>query len=80
MTGGQAMTFEQWWDNGHRLDGIADAARKAWEAATAAERERCAKLCDACVVAQGSMDDYYRSGWNDAAAECAASIRQSANA
>lgn len=43
------MTFEEWW--GKRVvvgnDNDKDTCRQVWEAATAAERERCAKVCEA---------------------------------
>lgn len=39
-------TFEEWLDTGPQLyDGL-DAARSAWDAATVAERERCATLVE----------------------------------
>lgn len=42
------MTFQEWWDSEERdsdyfLPVIAEAA---WDAAVAAERERCAAICD----------------------------------
>jgi hypothetical protein len=47
----------------------------AWQAATAAERERCAKVCDALVYAIDNGGNQYRREAN--AIQCAAVIRAS---
>ena len=73
------MTFEEWADE--RFMGSMEKvfAKYAWEAAQAAEREACAKVCD-------SASDDYSVGWDengsreskiasDAARDCAAAIR-----
>jgi hypothetical protein len=38
------MNFEDWWDSGPKSEYPYDAAKDAWEAATALERERCARV------------------------------------
>ena len=47
------MTFEEWWVDRHGInwkayytDSAKEAAEEAWEAATLAERESCAKVCE----------------------------------
>ena len=43
------MTFDEWWNEwGVEMAHLPEksAAKKAWEAATLAEREECAKVCD----------------------------------
>jgi len=43
------MIFKEWWDKTAFSCGLPlhkSTARSAWEAATLAERERCAKVCD----------------------------------
>lgn len=44
------MTFEEWWANCPADESARDAAHDAWDyatkQATAAERERCAKVCE----------------------------------
>ena len=45
-----------------------DAMRRAWQAATAAERERCAKVCDAIA------HDW--RGANSQSVQCANAIRK----
>ena len=71
------MTFDQWWDsdkpeladNPYRTDSAAYWAWAGWQAATLAERERCAKCCD-------PHDDMaYSSQYRCALANCAAAIR-----
>ena len=45
------MKFEQWWDQYRKENatmlGIREDFMAAWQAATLAEREACAKMCDA---------------------------------
>lgn len=38
-------TFEEWWDMAYGTSIVPEEARLAWEAATLAERKRCAGLC-----------------------------------
>jgi hypothetical protein len=52
-----------------------DYAFKAWQEAALAERERCAKMCDALVYAIDSGGNQYRREAN--AIQCAAAIRAS---
>jgi hypothetical protein len=65
------MTFEEWWEKGgggaHGV--VKEFARIAWEAATAAERERCAKVCEDNRDDPDSHKDYegYEDGWTDCA-------------
>lgn len=51
------MTFKEWWDSDESRTNYADVddAEQVWDAAVAAERERCAKIaqansekCDTC--------------------------------
>lgn len=77
------MNFEYWW----KTTGIAsmgmqpgdvyraarDTALAAWEAATNAEREACAILCDETVTLLSG--DPVLQGMADGAADCAAAIR-----
>lgn len=70
------MTFEEWWNqasdswqNAHSAS--RDHYRLAWEAATAAERERCAKVCEALGGTDGDDFDYEQG----AALRCADAIR-----
>jgi hypothetical protein len=65
------MTFEEWWASEERdrdwyLPLIAEAA---WNAATAAERERCAKVCEQ------QLDEPASTNWNLAVKCSAAAIR-----
>lgn len=81
------MDFQQWWaQQGHGLwrDDKAitsQVARAAWAAATEAERERCAKLCDEIEAKAMADDKFSRSdisfGKAAAAEACAEAIRAS---
>ena len=81
------MTFDEWWDaiceEVWRMDDreTADFVRAAWEAATQAERERCAKLCDEIEAKAVAHDKFSRSdsefGKAAAADACAEAIRAS---
>lgn len=72
------MTFEEWAADGKKLGGMElELARSAWDAATKAEREACAKVCDL------GIHQVRENGWIDAAnerARCAAAIRERSNA
>ena len=76
------MTFDEWWDaiceEVWRMDDpeTADFVRAAWEAATQAERERCAKLCDA-LPANDPKGGWFNDDMSAGAYECAAAIRAS---
>jgi hypothetical protein len=71
-----AMTFDEWckrlppgfWDKN-----VCAAACAAWEAATAAERERCAKVCEGFY--QAGPADLPNFVANSMAIKCAAAIR-----
>jgi hypothetical protein len=67
------MTFQGWFDSfiwTHQS--TADVMRACWQAATLAEREACAKVCDAMVTGAG----YREAACADQAAEiCAEAIR-----
>lgn len=68
------MTFDEWWRNAiarhlHRPESIAEAA---WQAATLAEREECAKVCD---VFPSRYLSSYEEGVQDAKLNCAEAIR-----
>lgn len=48
------LNFKTWWDKSVFSCGLPlhqSTARAAWEAATLAERERCAKVCEEIVKA-----------------------------
>jgi len=74
------MTFDEWWtaicEELWRMDGreSADFARAAWNAATKAERERCAELCDA-LPANDPKGAWFNDDMSAGARECAAAIR-----
>lgn len=82
------MDFESWWKKSS-LEGSVHMsyyldAEAAWKAATLAERERCAKVCDRIASsaeeeAKGSDlfygSDQWYGGAVDAAEECANAIR-----
>ena len=62
--------FEQWWMKVYGTE-YAEKFHRVWQAATFAERERCAKVCDAVVRRQsyghaksaaGDCADFIRSG------------------
>lgn len=40
------MTFEDWWEENKRRTPEYWSAREAWDAATAAERQRCREIVD----------------------------------
>ena len=63
--------FEYWWRllKPAECDEVEEHFRECWQAATATERERCAKACEA-VAAQQVI---YRAA--HAAGQCAAAIR-----
>jgi hypothetical protein len=53
------MDFQRWWaETGHQMRrekfSTSEIARAAWEAATKAEREACAKICE----------DYAEEAWD----------------
>ena len=63
-------TFESWAGKRERYHTTRewDAMHRAWQAATAAERERCAKVCDAIA--------YEWRGANSQSVQCANAIRK----
>ena len=75
------MTFDEWlitqntpeWAITYR-----EIMRKAWEAATTAERDRCEKECDGISnddsATYKDYEDTYLNGWLDACNECRWSI------
>ena len=81
------MDFQKWWSqHGHGMwrDEKALASqvsRAAWDAATNAERERCAKLCEEIEAKARAHDTFSRSdiefGKAAAAEACAEAIRAS---
>ena len=65
------MTFEEWWEKeGQKWEpsGNSSVAWMAWEAAILAEREACARVCEAAWSARRGLE----TGTAD---ECAAAIR-----
>ena len=71
------MTFDEWWNEwGVEMAHLPEksAAKKAWEAATLAERDECSKVCDNMAVGEGDEDYAIGSAW------CAAAIRARSNA
>ena len=78
------MTYQEWISKQYE-DGRGPcwqpSTRDAWEAATLAERERCAKLCDEIEAKAMANDKFSRSdiefGKAAAAEACAEAIRAS---
>ena len=73
------MDFEEWYDN--RIWGNEDfkeACWAAWEDATKAEREACAKVCEAAQPPLEHFDVMRAAG--NTARKCAKSIRMRSNA
>ena len=67
------MTFDEWWTARSSATTMAPPdAREAWEAAAAAEREACAKVCDYVSLP-------YQAAGASVAIECAAQIRMRSN-
>lgn len=65
------MTFDEWWANYDDLTGIdVETAQAAWNAATVAEREKCAAVCDRIADLPERL--------TRVASECAAAIREGA--
>ena len=65
------MTFDEWWElHGSKwaLPNERLIAKQAWEAATLAEREECAKVCDSRYLGDNNREDLE-------AKRCAAAIR-----
>ena len=71
------MTYQEWarkqYEEGHGLS-WQPSAKDAWEAATIAERERCAKLCEEMIQ---RADDWDSSYWDQACDRIAMKIRAS---
>ena len=63
---------------------VASEAWEVWQAATAVERERCAKVCEAIgIEARKEWKTHYKAhddGRSDGANDCAAAIRQGGDA
>lgn len=57
-------TFEEWWDMAYGTSIVPEEARLAWEAATLAERERCAEVCATLSLKFSFRGDYSLvEGW-----------------
>ncbi len=84
------MTFTEWWKllKPAECDEVKEHFENCWKAATAAERERCAKVCDAISDEHWSRykgtkpnsghparGSYYAEGMSDGAGLCADAIR-----
>jgi hypothetical protein len=76
------MTFEEWWETEGRKwepSGQSNVAWMAWEAATTAERERCAKVCedvsDEFQLNEGKKYAELKTDAESGALHCAARIR-----
>lgn len=70
------MTFDEWYDSSWIGHCDEDEARVIWNAATKAEREACAKVCDEGAAALNVIGD--RDGANGAMS-CAGAIRMRSN-
>jgi hypothetical protein len=66
---GTAMTFDGWFQEQGWAEEHRDVFRIVWDAATKAEREACAKLCDELDNGENSGDYASAARW------CAARIR-----
>ncbi len=73
------MTYQDWirkqYEEGRGLSWQPKGA-DVWEAATRAERERCAELCDA-LPANDPKGGWFNDDMSAGALECAAAIRAS---
>lgn len=76
------MTFDEWWDwfwddktDTQDLELREAIAREAWEAATKAEREACAKACEDIRPSGGRAFDMRQHGAFDALTVAALVIR-----
>lgn len=72
------MTFKEWWGSLPIMQQLChvDVARRIWETAALAERERCAKVCDKLwddMPDELSDDQAFKC---DAYSECAEAIRR----
>ena len=50
------MTFEEWWETAPMADSRFGLAWEAWQAATAAEREQCAREAYEVIVTLSSRE------------------------
>lgn len=80
--GGHEMTdkaFEDWWRllKPAECDEVEEHFRECWQAATLAERERCAKVCETWAKGHAKADGctYSDCDFVAAAQDCAAAIR-----
>ena len=81
MNEAQRAAFEAWvipmlgdsptW----RESGLGELARQAWNAATLAERDRAAKVCEAIALTWQRPKGNYFEGGSRGSMECAAAIR-----
>jgi len=81
------MTFENWWatlTTREQARMVRDDVAEAWEAATAAEREACAMVCEEVVTHQagygGQWEGYGPVKTQRDGKACAAAIRERSNA
>ena len=75
-------TFDDWWatlTTREQARMVKEDTRKAWEAATAIEREACAKLCEAMECRTYDKGTPERRAWNEATMDCGKTIRMRAN-
>lgn len=72
------MTFKEWWDSTNVGTAI-EFAKAAWEAATKAEREACAKACEAEAVDAAATNEQTDHAYNTALTHAAAAIRARSN-
>ena len=72
------MTFEEWWVKGNWLGTYEERlrAKAAWQAATEAEREACAKVCED-ITTSGDWADSHEEivSWGVGTSDCADAIR-----
>ena len=74
------MTYDDWRETYSKHGMFNDAmASAAWDAAIAAERERCATICEEHAADKSppfkDYEDTYLNGWLDASNECGWAIR-----
>ena len=68
------MTFDEWFQSkqGEAYESMYAFAKAAWKAATLAEREECAKLCESRYMGDNNREDME-------ARRCATAIRARSN-